>query len=129
MLTVFELTNPFSPAVPLDAPIERALFHFDTFPFSMLPVVRDGIFCGVLERSEVEKLPGFSGARVSDLLCREMLCLSPSDSADIAVGLLATGVIDLVPVVTDTGIFAGIIAVDDVPPSLWLPVEKEVEGY
>ncbi|MFN4255674.1 MAG: HPP family protein [Saprospiraceae bacterium] len=129
MLTVFELTNPLTPAINLDAPIERAVFLFEKSNLSMLPVVDKGVFCGVLERIEVEKLPGFSGARASDLLSREMPCLSSSDAANIAVELLSTGIIDLVPVTTDDGIFMGIVSAEDVPPSLWKFTTQEVEGY
>lgn len=129
MLTVFELTNPLTPAVSLHAPIEKAIFLFEKSRLSMLPVVDNGGFCGVLERAEVEKLPGFSGARASDLLCREVPSLSPSDKAHFAVELLSTGIIDLVPVTTNDGIFVGIVTADDVPPSLWKFTPQEMEGY
>lgn len=119
MLTVFELTNPLTPAVNLDAPIERAATMFDATPFSMLPVVRDGNYCGVVQRCEVEKLPGYSGARVKDLLCRDMICLSPLDMAEIAAGLLSSEEIDIVPVVDDEGLLLGIVTAEDIPSALW----------
>ncbi len=119
MLTVIELTNPFAPAIALDAPVENAVSFFQKSAISMLPVVENGLFRGVLERSRLESLSGFSCARVRDLLCVDILYLSPNDDAEHAADLLATGMIDLVPVVNDDGQFAGTITAAEVPERLW----------
>jgi CBS domain-containing protein len=119
MLTVFELVNPFTPALSLDAPLEKAALLFQKCALSILPVVREGMFCGILERKTLEDhRPSSPGSMVCDLLCRDMVFLSPRDSAWDAADLLAVGAVDMIPIVTEAGCLAGIVTSSDLPPSM-----------
>ena len=118
MLTVFEVANPFTPALNVDAPLENAISIFSRSQLRALPVVREGVFCGVLERHSMELGLIHNGTTVRDVFSRDTVFLSPRDAAQDAADLLAIGVVDMIPIVTAGGCLAGIVTQNDLPPSM-----------
>jgi CBS domain-containing protein len=115
MPTVFELSNPFSPAVTTDALLTTAIEIFKKCSLSSLPITQKGIFCGILEKQTVENAVIKKNSLVREFLNRNTIFLSPNDSAQDAADLLSIGVVDIIPVVTDSGFLAGIVTKADLP--------------
>ena len=115
MLKVSEITNPFSPAINIEAGLEKAAFLFEKTGFRVLPVVENGLFCGILEREKMAHLPRFSGQKVTAFFTRNTVFLSLDDPADAAVDLLAAKVLDIIPVVNEHGSLVGTITAEDIP--------------
>jgi CBS domain-containing protein len=118
MPTVFELSNPFSPAVNADALLSTAVEIFKKCTLSSLPITQKGIFCGILEKRTLENAIVRKNSLVQEFLNRNTIFLNPNDSAQDAADLLAIGVIDIIPVVTSNGYLAGIVTMADLPAGL-----------
>ncbi len=117
MIKVSEITNPFSPAINIESGIEKAAVLFEKTGFSVLPVVQNGHFCGVIERETIAQFHRFSGQKVVDFFTKNTIFLSPNDPAEAAVDLLSANVLDVIPVVNDAGFLIGIVTADDIPIS------------
>lgn len=129
MPTVLELVNPLSLAIDLNASLEKAAFLLEKTPFSMLPVVSKGIFVGILERSDIFPNSRFSQKTIRELLSKNMVYLAPNDPAMLAAELLATGLLEFIPVVNETGYFAGIVTPQEIPPAMLAQAKNGVESF
>jgi CBS-domain-containing membrane protein len=115
MPTVFELSNPFSPAISADALLSSALEIFDKCSLSTLPITQKGIFCGTLEKRDLEHATIRKNSLVKEFLNRNTIFLNPNDSAQNAADLLSIGILDIIPVVTNAGYLLGIVTTADLP--------------
>jgi CBS domain-containing protein len=126
MPTVFELSNPFSPAICEDALLSTALGIFKKCSLSTLPITRKGIFCGILEKRDLQSASIKKNSLVREFLNRNTIFLSPSDSAQDAADLLEIGVSDIIPVVTNAGYLLGIVTSADLPIGLRKTVRSKM---
>lgn len=99
------------------ADIQTIRFIFNHFPNRFLPVVRSMKFVGVILRDEF--LRKFVAAddyllAAKDLISKEMVCLSPSNTLADAREIFETNVFEVLPIADAAGDLIGLLMREDV---------------
>ncbi len=104
-------------SIEAGADIQTIRFFFNHFPNRFLPVVRSMKFVGVILREEFLRKSVASDdylPSTKDLIAKEMVCLSPSNSLADAKEIFDTHVFELLPIADAAGDFLGLLMREDV---------------